>query len=259
MGGRPALASLGDSFGRLTVIGAYRNKANKVVTVALCTCGCRWEGPIERLRSGETKSCGCLSRETVTARNTSHGMSHKPEYNTWKAIKQRCYTSNPKNNHLYKDKGIKVCDMWAASFDNFYADMGPRPSEKHSIERKDSNKDYCPENCVWATALEQARNTSRVVRLNYMGEDKTLKEWCDALAIPINTIKSRLASGWTVSAAFETPVTRIAQGVLIDFRGVSRTVSEWSRATGLKLTTLIYRLKSGWSIEDALTKPVRYY
>lgn len=81
-----------------------------------------------------------------------------PEYSTWRTMKQRCQNPRTAGFEYYGGRGIKVCDRWRNSFENFLADMGPRPSEAHSIERKDNAADYTPENCVWATAKEQATN-----------------------------------------------------------------------------------------------------
>lgn len=257
--GRPAKDSIGEIFGRLTVekVGhAFVGKSFVSVVEAKCACGGVWVGEINSLRSGTTKSCGCWNLDALTARNTKHGMSGTPEHHAWKGMKKRCLNAQGKDFHLYQGKGIRVCDRWLDSFDNFYADMGEKPSPKHSIERRDSDKNYEPSNCYWGTPMQQARNTSRNVFYKYEGSSKTLKEWCDELNLPYYTIKSRLADGWDVVKAFESPVKKTQAGRLFAFDGLELTAAQWSSRTGIGYTTLLHRLKSGWSIERALSTPV---
>lgn len=85
-----------------------------------------------------------------------HGLRNSPEYNTWAQMKQRCYNSYHKSYKDYGGRGIIVCESWLKSFMNFYNDMGPRPSNFHSLDRKDNNKGYSPENCRWATSFQTA-------------------------------------------------------------------------------------------------------
>lgn len=232
------------------------SKPGEAVVTAQCDCGEMWHGGITQLRSGNTKSCGCLNLDVLQKRSTTHGMSRTVEYKTWKAIKHRCYNAADEDFHLYQGKGITVCDRWLESFENFYADMGDRPSSKHSIERKDSDKGYEPSNCYWATATEQARNTSRNVLIEYQGRSKTLMEWHEELGFDFYSVKSRIYAGWDVARAFETPVVPSNAGALINFNGQSLTVSDWSRNLGVNITTLMYRLKSGWPVEKVLGSSV---
>lgn len=81
-----------------------------------------------------------------------------PEHNSWVAMKQRCYYKGYRRYDRYGGRGIKVCDSWLESFENFYNDMGPKPSPKHSLDRIDTNGNYCPENCRWADQKTQTQN-----------------------------------------------------------------------------------------------------
>ena len=103
---------------------------------------------------------------------TTHGMSNLREYRTWSDIKTRCYNPKRKRYRNYGGRGIKVCDRWLESFENFYKDMGPRPSEEHSIDRIDVDGDYCPENCRWTTHRVQATNKTVENKTGYLGVHK---------------------------------------------------------------------------------------
>lgn len=249
MGGESAIRSLGERFGRLVVSNVTRDGSGDCVVEAACDCGGNWRGVITQLRSGRARSCGCLSSEVTASRNRTHGMSKTPEYRTWKRMKKRCMNANTPDYHLYGGRGIKVCDAWLDDFMRFYTDMGPRPSRRHSIDRIDSNGNYEPANCRWATAVQQARNTSRNVRVEYRGESKTVKEWCDDLGLPYYTVKSRIADGWNIADAFETEVKEIKQGTVYSANGISDTVSGWSRRLGVRINTLLYRINKGWPVE----------
>jgi len=164
---------VGQKYGRLTVLeevpkpdslkGKYRRYWN-------CKCDCGNEKTVEhgRLRCGMTKSCGCLSIETVRDRSITHNMSSSSEYQCWSTMKKRCY--NP-NSHKYKDygaRGILVCDRWLNSFENFIEDMGLKPSPGHSIDRVYNEKGYFKDNCRWANHRQQAINR-RVKKTNRYG------------------------------------------------------------------------------------------
>lgn len=121
-------------------------------------------------------------------------------------MKNRC--SNPKvwNYNKYGGRGIHVCDRWLHSFENFFADMGPRPSSRHSIERENRNGNYEPDNCHWALPTEQAANRSNERLLTVGGERLSLTTWAHRLGANHTTILARLKSGWSVERAVTEPV-----------------------------------------------------
>jgi len=128
-----------------------------------------------------------------------------PEYTCWVHMLVRCTNKKDPSFHRYGGRGIKVCASWKASFVEFYLDMGPRPSSKHSIERTNNDGDYTPENCRWATRLEQANNTSQNLVLEFAGEKKTLMQWRKQFGFKRGLIEERLKRGWSVWKAFVMP------------------------------------------------------
>lgn len=174
----------GEVFGRLTVIVfSHTNKRRYSVWNCLCTCGKTIAVISSDLTSGHTKSCGCLKIDSIKKVATTHGLSRTPEYEIWGGIIKRC--ENKRNKHYadYGGRGIKVCERWRNSFENFLSDMGKRPSPNHSIDRKENNGDYDPGNCRWSTIDEQARNKRNNVRIERNGEVLVLEDWAKRLNI----------------------------------------------------------------------------
>lgn len=130
-----------------------------------------------------------------------------PEYRAWTYIRRRCNNPNHNGYENYGGKGIKVCARWN-DFALFLADMGRKPSSKHSIERRDSNKDYEPSNCCWATFREQNNNRSTCLQVEYNGVVKTLDQWCEALGLHYDAMWWRINHGWSVSRAFTQPLQK---------------------------------------------------
>lgn len=177
----------------------------------------------------------------------SHGLTNSEEYKIWCDMKTRCFNENHRNYKNYGARGITVCQEWVDSFEYFLAHMGSRPSKKHSVERSDSNGNYEPSNCRWATDKEQARNKRNNVYAVINGEKKLLVEWAEISGVPITAIRSRLLNG-------KTGEDLIKPKGSITYKGVTATLKEWSEKTGLKPSTIAMRInKYGWSVEKTLT------
>lgn len=145
------------------------------------------------------KSCGCYRIQANQVRFVTHGRSKSKAYKAWNHMKYRCYTSNEVSRKYHGARGIKVCERWLESFENFLADMGEPPSPTHSLERKDNDLDYSPDNCVWATRLEQSRNRRFCLKVNVGGVEMSVWEAAEATGLKPNTIRMRHRRGRSIA------------------------------------------------------------
>lgn len=187
----------GQRFGKWTVFGEAETQRRETFWNCVCDCGNRSVvrgAELQRSASTRCISCG----------NTSHGFSKLPEYKIWLGMRTRCECSTATGYQRYGGCGITVCDEWH-SFEAFYRDMGPRPSDKHTIERIDNSLGYSKENCTWATRTEQMRNMRRNHLITFRNKTQCLQEWADELGMNKATIRKRLKRGWSVEHALTTP------------------------------------------------------
>lgn len=146
---------IGETFHLLTVVNGPVSDRRGRAWVCKCDCGSDRLVTESKLKSGHTKSCGCLQRKLLAARQTKHGHYYEAEFRTWSNMKKRC--SDPRYARWYG--GVKICDRWVESYEDFLADVGARPSPKHSLDRIDPSGNYEPSNVRWVLHNVQTRNT----------------------------------------------------------------------------------------------------
>lgn len=191
----------GRQFGRLLVVGfSHKDKGGRSYWHVRCVCGGEKIVEGNNLKTDHTKSCGCIKEICIP----THAKSNTPSYLSWAAMKSRCYNKKTKAYKYYGGRGIKVCDRWLSSFENFLEDMGERPKNM-ILERINNNKGYYKNNCKWATWEEQANNRRGNKIINYNGLSLTLPQWARKLHIHKSTLNNRInVSNWSIQKAFTT-------------------------------------------------------
>lgn len=199
---------VGRRFSRLVVLEEAQPRNGRRSWRCRCDCG-RESTPLQQsLLRGSTVSCGCAAREASRrngAANRTHGATDSAEYRTWQGMISRCENRNLKCFGRYGGRGIIVCGRWRESFVLFLSDVGPRPSPRHSIERKDNDGDYGPDNCIWATRKEQSRNRRSTVSIEVDGARGLAADWSRFTGVNESTIRHRIRAGWGHREAVFTP------------------------------------------------------
>ncbi|KKM72229.1 hypothetical protein LCGC14_1422620 [marine sediment metagenome] len=201
----------GQKFERLLVV-KYAGKKKSGATLWLCVCDCSKEKIIigSHLKNGNTKSCGCLQKEIASISHAKHGHKTRAKtsktYQSWQSMIKRCV--NPKNKDYlhYGGRGIKVCQRWRNSFENFLKDMHEAP-EGYQIDRIDNDGNYCKSNCRWVTSRINNRNKRNNHLITYNNKTQCLIEWAEDYDIPYKTLFARInILGWPMGKALTTPV-----------------------------------------------------
>ncbi len=197
----------GKKYGKLVVLSLSPERGKNRGTKWICRCECGneiivWGGNLKK--ENRHKSCGC----DYIGPATTHGMSSNRIFKIWIGIKTRCYNKNYANYKNYGGRGIKMCDSWLNSFENFYEDMKHGYEDDLQIDRIDNNKDYELSNCHWTTQLEQANNkrNNRIFKID--GVEKTMAQWARHFNIKYRIVMDRIYSGWDELEALTTPKGR---------------------------------------------------
>jgi len=204
---RPIEDLEGRQFGRWLVLKMMpHEKYKKVRWLCVCDCGTEQVVRGDQLKSGISRSCGCLAKEVNGRRTHGHASRRGSgrwaptvEYNCWQSMKQRCNNKSNLSYAAYGGRGIRVCRRWEESFEAFLEDMGFRPGDEYSIDRIDPNGDYDPSNCRWATRQQQAENLRRTYKITYNGVTDSLSGWSRRTGLGTTTIRQRLKKGWPLS------------------------------------------------------------
>jgi hypothetical protein len=190
---------------------------------------------------------------------TPRGWIKKSEYTSWYEAWRRCTEPDHPSFKSYGARGISVCRRWK-KFENFYADMGPKPTPKHMIDRIDSNGNYEPSNCRWATRKENMANRRVTVRITQDGITKTAKDWCGELNIPYFTAVDRIKRGYTVDEILHQGSLRALKSrersrmdAPVEFNGTTKRLSEWCRELGISFERTYRRRRRGLSTEEILS------
>lgn len=256
----------GERFGRLVVFETAESplgmKTKRRYWKCICDCGNEKIVSTKMLRSGLTKSCGCLTHDLLVERNAKHGQYGTRIYRIWSGMKSRCLNERDPKYSIYGGRGIQLCEEWNSFLPFYEWSKTSGYSDGLSIDRIDVNGNYEPSNCRWATPKEQANNTRTNIILTWDGQSYTISQWADKLNIPSSRIYARLKYGWSADEALsgkherQKPTTRNCR--MLTYNGKSQTIGAWAKETGLCYETIRQRLLNGWSEEDAIsTKPYK--
>lgn len=169
-----------------------------------CECGVEKEVFLDSLLRGASLSCGCLAKELTKSRSTKHGAfaayGETREMSSYRAAKKRC--TDPKHHKYpsYGGRGIRMCEAWLNDFGCFLRDMGPRPPGT-TLERKDANGHYSPENCEWATSRQQARSRRNNLWVEHKGVRMILSDYATAVGVSYKALHSRVSRGQNFAEA----------------------------------------------------------
>lgn len=238
----------GQRKGMLLVIRPLGSHNEQVYFLVRCECGNERPVAGNHLRSGRQKSCGCLKPQSY------HGRGDHELYKIWRGMIRRCSNAKVREYKNYGGRGISVCRRWL-NIDNFIADMGPRSSQKHTLDRINNNGNYNPNNCRWATWEEQQNNKRNNRRVHWDGREQTVQEWANEYGFKYSTLKQRLDRLPLEKAM--TPKYMIKRRT-IEWNGEVNDLAGWARKLRVSRKILYRRIVGqGWPPERAFTEPLR--
>ena len=255
---------IGDHFGRLTVIGfaghsRTKSGKSKLLVKCKCSCGNVIITPSNNLITGDTKSCGCYSKDIAReshlgkSYNYKHGgtMYNSRLYKVFSAMHQRCENPNCDHYDRYGGRGIYICKEWSGengffNFREWAMNNGYNPDAPKgecTINRIDNDGPYSPDNCEWVNMKTQINNTSINRYITYNGETHTVSDWANILGIKFSTLENRLCNGWPIEKALSTKAEKNI--TFINYNGNNYSVAEWCYIFGLAQTTVSSRIERG--------------
>lgn len=288
----------GQKFDRWLVIELAEPTFNKKGCVEQrwkCRCDCGNERVVLQasLRSGKSKSCGCLNKEMVGNLHRTHGLTNKSNglYSIWSGMKRRCYYKKSPDYPDYGGRGITVCHEWKEDFQAFYDwSMANGYKKGLSIERKDVNGDYCPENCCWISLIDQAKNKRNTMtdeerykicpicgkkyEINSRKGKNTCSQTCGVKLRDMKHPREKFKTSVCVICGKEFRKRKyhgkdriycsrecmgLGKSPILEYNGEKHRVIEWAEITGIKASAILNRMKYGWDVERILTTPVREY
>ena len=255
---------IGDHFGRLMVIGfaghsRTKSGKSKLLVKCKCSCGNVIITPSNNLITGDTKSCGCYSKDIAReshlgkSYNYKHGgtMYNSRLYKVFSAMHQRCENPNCDHYDRYGGRGIYICKEWSGengffNFREWAMNNGYNPDAPKgecTINRIDNDGPYSPDNCEWVNMKTQMNNTSINRYITYNGETHTVSDWANILGIKFSTLENRLCNGWSIEKALSTKAEKNI--TFINYNGNNYSVAEWCYIFGLAQTTVSSRIERG--------------
>jgi hypothetical protein len=236
---------VGKTFGNLIVLEYIGEDGRKRLWKCVCGCEAKPELIVAQncLKDGRTVSCGCI----ISPKNRTHGLTGTKEYKAWDAMRSRCNNQNDISYKDYGGRGIKVCERWDSSFENFLADIGFAPTKNHSIDRIDVNGNYEPENLRWATRKEQENNKRKTIYITYDNQSLTISSWSDKIGIDYIVLWNRYKDGWSPEEILTRPVSyshRKSTYKQVTINGETHTIQEWADIVGVSYHTMKRRINT---------------
>lgn len=239
-------------FGDYVVVGEGKWHPKSRMVLCRCKCGTVKDVAADKLRSGRSKCCNlCAAKSERRITNLSHGMSRTSEYDAWSSMIERCTKPGSHNYEGYGARGIHVCDRWLHSFQDFFSDMGLRPTSDHSIDRVDNDGNYSPENCRWATRAEQQANRRVTRKVVVDGKEIPVSILEKEAGLARGVLSARLDMGWSLDRALSEPGRK--KKPRHDVFGESMTTKELCEKFGVDRQSFNMRLRQGWTPEEAVT------
>lgn len=262
---KPPIDITGQKIGKLTPIKYLGRIDHKAYWKCKCDCGNYVTKDHYSLLRGSVTSCGCL-RKSKDCKNYRHGLCNHRTYRIYNGMKQRCFNNNNPDYKNYGARGITICDEWLGEdgFVNFYNwAMDNGYNDSLSIDRKNNNGNYCPENCRWIDKKTQQNNTRFNKKITYNGETHTYAEWEEILdnGVSQTDMSHRIKRGWNIERALLTPKKHFRKAKKyywdkkIVHNGETKSILEWCKENGIDRYVYRQRINSGWSEEEAMTKP----